>query len=70
MLAPVVRRLSERDKKVLRLRFFDDCTQQEIAQEIGVTQTQVSRLLSRIFASCATVSRSRKRPADRRHPLG
>jgi RNA polymerase sigma-B factor len=50
VLAPVVRRLSERDKKVLRLRFFDDCTQQEIAQEIGVTQTQVSRLLSRIFA--------------------
>lgn len=48
-LAPVVRRLSERDKLVLRLRFFDDCTQQEIAQEIGVTQTQVSRLLSRIF---------------------
>ena len=35
---------------MLRLRFFDDCTQQEIAQEIGVTQTQVSRLLGRIFA--------------------
>jgi RNA polymerase sigma-B factor len=50
VLAPLVRRLSERDKLVLRLRFFDDCTQQEIAQEIGVTQTQVSRLLSRIFA--------------------
>jgi len=49
VLAPIVSRLSERDKKVLRLRFFDDCTQQEIAQEIGVTQTQVSRLLSRIF---------------------
>ena len=50
VLAPLVRRLSERDKLVLRLRFFDDCTQQEIAQEIGVTQTQVSRLLSRIFS--------------------
>jgi RNA polymerase sigma-B factor len=49
VLGPLVRRLSERDKLVLRLRFFDDCTQQEIAQEIGVTQTQVSRLLSRIF---------------------
>jgi RNA polymerase sigma-B factor len=49
VLAPLVRRLSARDKLVLRLRFFDDCTQQEIAQEIGVTQTQVSRLLSRIF---------------------
>jgi len=49
VLAPLVRRLSERDKQVLRLRFFEDCTQQEIAQAIGVTQTQVSRLLSRIF---------------------
>jgi RNA polymerase sigma-B factor len=50
VLAPVVRGLSERDRLVLRMRFFDDRTQQEIAQEIGVTQTQVSRLLSRIFA--------------------
>ena len=49
VLAPLVRRLSERDRKVLQLRFFDDCTQQEIAEEIGVTQTQVSRLLTRIF---------------------
>jgi RNA polymerase sigma-B factor len=49
VLAPVVRKLSERDRKVLRMRFFEDRTQQEIAQEIGVTQTQVSRLLSRVF---------------------
>jgi RNA polymerase sigma-B factor len=49
VLAPVVRRLSERDRKVLRLRFFDDLTQREIADEIGVTQTQVSRVLSRIM---------------------
>jgi len=50
VLAPLVRRLSERDKLVLRLRFIDDYTQQEIAHEIGVTQTQVSRLLGRIFS--------------------
>jgi RNA polymerase sigma-B factor len=49
VLAPVVRRLSERDRKVLRMRFFDDLTQREIAQEIGVTQTQVSRVLGRIM---------------------
>jgi RNA polymerase sigma-B factor len=49
VLAPLVRRLSERDRKVLQLRFFDDCTQQEIAEEIGVTQTQVSRVLGRIY---------------------
>ena len=50
VLGPLVRRLSERDRKVLQMRFFDDCTQQEIAAEIGVTQTQVSRLLTRIFS--------------------
>jgi RNA polymerase sigma-B factor len=49
VLAPVVRRLDERDRKVLRLRFFDDYTQRQIADEIGVTQTQVSRVLGRIM---------------------
>ncbi|KQY54231.1 MULTISPECIES: sigma-70 family RNA polymerase sigma factor [unclassified Nocardioides] len=49
MLRPVVRRLSARDRKLLRMRFFDELTQQEIADEFGVTQTQVSRLLSRIM---------------------
>jgi RNA polymerase sigma-B factor len=49
VLAPVVRRLSERDRRVLQLRFFDDRTQREIAEEIGVTQTQVSRVLNRII---------------------
>ena len=49
VLSPLVRRLSERDRKILRMRFFDDCTQQEIAQELGVTQTQVSRILKRIL---------------------
>lgn len=49
MLRPVVRRLSARDRSLLRLRFVDECTQQEIADEFGVTQTQVSRLLSRVL---------------------
>jgi RNA polymerase sigma-B factor len=50
VLAPVVRRLSRRDRRILQLRFFEGCTQQEIADDIGVTQMQVSRLLSRIFS--------------------
>ena len=49
VLAPVVRRLSERDRRILMLRFFRGWTQQEIAEDIGVTQMQVSRLLSRIL---------------------
>lgn len=49
-LAPVVRRLAERDRRILQLRFFSGWTQQQIASDIGVTQMQVSRLLSRILA--------------------
>lgn len=49
VLQPVVRQLSERDRRILQMRFFDECTQQEIADEIGVTQMQVSRLLTRIM---------------------
>lgn len=49
VLAPALRRLDERDRAIVRMRFFGQRTQQEIADEIGVTQMQVSRLLSRIF---------------------
>lgn len=50
-LAPVVRRLPERDRRILYLRFFEDLTQEEIGQDLGVTQMQVSRLLSRILGN-------------------
>ena len=49
MLAPVVRRLADRDRRILYLRFFEDRTQAEIGKDLGVTQMQVSRLLSRIL---------------------
>lgn len=37
--------LSERERHVLRLRFFEDRTQSEIAKQIGVSQMQISRIL-------------------------
>ncbi|WP_235535912.1 sigma-70 family RNA polymerase sigma factor [Nocardioides sp. Root190] len=49
MLGPACRGLKARDRKILRMRFYEQFTQQEIADELGVTQVQVSRLLQRIF---------------------
>ncbi|MEL7566750.1 MAG: RNA polymerase sporulation sigma factor SigG [Dehalobacterium sp.] len=39
-----LRKLSEREKKIITLRFFDGKTQMEVADEIGISQAQVSRL--------------------------
>ena len=50
MLLPAVRALPERDRRVLYLRFFKQQTQSQIAEQIGVTQMQVSRILSRVLA--------------------
>ena len=36
--------LNEREKKILRMRFFEGRTQMEVAGEIGISQAQVSRL--------------------------
>ena len=36
--------LGDREKKILRLRFFEGRTQMEVAEEIGISQAQVSRL--------------------------
>jgi RNA polymerase sigma-B factor len=49
VLRPLLSRLEARDRAVLRLRFVDGLTQREVGEAIGVTQMQVSRILSRIF---------------------
>ncbi len=43
--------LSDRDRRILHLRFVDECSQSEIAAELGVPQMQVSRLLARILGA-------------------
>ncbi len=48
-LQPALKQLGERERRIVSLRFFADRTQQEIADDIGVTQMQVSRLLSSIY---------------------
>lgn len=48
-LAPLCRALSERDRRIVYLRFFHEWTQARIAEEFGVTQMQISRLLNRVL---------------------
>ncbi|HOV25872.1 MAG TPA: RNA polymerase sporulation sigma factor SigG [Pseudobacteroides sp.] len=43
-LKEAMRRLGEREKHILNLRFFEGKTQMEVAEEIGISQAQVSRL--------------------------
>jgi RNA polymerase sigma-B factor len=49
MLAPAVRALPQRERDILYLRFFKQQTQAQIAAEVGITQMQVSRILSRVL---------------------
>ena len=44
---PHLRRLPERERLIIVLRFFRDSTQSEIAEELGISQMHVSRLLRR-----------------------
>jgi RNA polymerase sigma-B factor len=46
-LKPLLDQLDPREKKILLLRFFRNMTQSQIAEEIGVSQMHVSRLLTR-----------------------
>ena len=47
MLAPGFRVLDERERKILHLSFFEGLTQSQIAQQVGISQMHVSRLIRR-----------------------
>ncbi|MEU6171230.1 RNA polymerase sigma factor SigF [Streptantibioticus parmotrematis] len=49
-LKPLLEQLPPREKKILLLRFFGNMTQSQIAQEVGISQMHVSRLLARTLA--------------------
>lgn len=44
VLREALRKLNEREKLILNLRFYEGKTQMEVAEEIGISQAQVSRL--------------------------
>ncbi|WP_326600675.1 RNA polymerase sigma factor SigF [Streptomyces sp. NBC_01803] len=48
-LKPFLRKLGERDRRILRMRFGEELTQAQIAAELGISQMHVSRLLSRVL---------------------
>ena len=43
-LEEAMRRLNEREKRILALRYYDGRTQMEVAKAVGISQAQVSRL--------------------------
>ena len=53
-LKPLIDQLPSREKRILMLRFFRGMTQSQIAEEIGVSQMHVSRLLNRTLAQLRT----------------
>ncbi|MBQ9941370.1 MAG: SigB/SigF/SigG family RNA polymerase sigma factor, partial [Christensenellaceae bacterium] len=50
LIGQLLDRLNERERQVILLRFYRDKTQSEIARIIGVSQVQVSRILSKTLA--------------------
>ena len=52
-IAPAIKDLPDRERRVLYLRFFAGMTQSEIAEDIGVSQMHVSRILSQHAGTAA-----------------
>ncbi|MDP9184055.1 MAG: SigB/SigF/SigG family RNA polymerase sigma factor [Actinomycetota bacterium] len=50
-VAPAIRDLPERERRILFLRFFENKTQSEIAAEVGISQMHVSRILTQTLAT-------------------
>ncbi|HEX2161952.1 MAG TPA: SigB/SigF/SigG family RNA polymerase sigma factor [Thermoleophilaceae bacterium] len=50
-IGPAFQILPEREQTIVRLRFFEDLTQSEIAERVGISQMHVSRLLRRALDS-------------------
>ena len=49
LLHGAIERLPERERKIIVLRYFRDMTQSEVAEMIGVSQVQVSRIENKII---------------------
>jgi RNA polymerase sigma-B factor len=72
VLAPGFRVLDERERKILHLRFFSGLTQSQIAQQIGISQMHVSRLIRRALQKLREeiVTEEEDEPPARRRAAG
>jgi RNA polymerase sigma-B factor len=50
VLIPAMAALDERERKIVSLRFQENMTQSQIAEQVGISQMHVSRLLTRALA--------------------
>lgn len=57
LLAPMLAHLPMRQRQIVHLRFFEGLTQSEIARRLGISQMQVSRLLSRSVAQMRSLAK-------------
>ena len=48
-LGEIIASLNEKEQEIIRLRYFKDRTQTDIAKELGISQVQVSRMEKRIL---------------------
>ena len=53
-LGPALNKLDARERKIISLRFFGNLSQAQIAEQIGVSQMHVSRLLTKTLAKLRT----------------
>ena len=49
LVQEMMTRLPEREREIVRLRFYEELSQSEIAERVGISQMHVSRLLRRSF---------------------
>jgi RNA polymerase sigma-B factor len=63
-LVPLLEQLSSRQREVVELRFFEGMTQTEIARHLGISQMQVSRLLTRSVAQLRSLARQSRASGD------
>lgn len=61
-LQVMLRRLPDRQREVVFLRFFENLTQTEIAQRLGISQMHVSRLLAQSLAAMRDFEERRVEP--------